>query len=232
MKEIWKPYKTNNHLYAVSCFGRVFSFTSSRYLRASTCPKGYIQYGSVLGSAHRLVVKTFLGTIPDGYQVNHIDGDKSNNFIGNLEVLTPKENSQHAVRTGLSKPMSGPRNGMSKLQEDDVLDMYEMFRCGRSNAEVATVHGVDSGYVSLIRHGKRWKYLYEKLGTKFPKSHTFSTNKDLIILSHNLILNGWSNKHISEVTGVEVSMISRIRHGRCYKDFIESYTGILATTIP
>ena len=52
---------------------------------------------------HRLITSTFLPTTPERNWVNHIDGDKLNNYISNLEWVTPKENSTHAVETGLAK---------------------------------------------------------------------------------------------------------------------------------
>lgn len=53
---------------------------------------------------HRLVATVFIGDIPEGYVVNHIDGNKSNNDVANLEIITQKENIQHAVTSGLLKP--------------------------------------------------------------------------------------------------------------------------------
>lgn len=54
---------------------------------------------------HRLVALTFIeNNYPDTkIQVNHIDGDKSNNVLSNLEWMTPSENDLHAFKTGLKK---------------------------------------------------------------------------------------------------------------------------------
>lgn len=51
--------------------------------------------------AHRLVYEAFYGKIPDGMQINHIDGNKLNNSINNLETVTNQENTQHAYDNGL-----------------------------------------------------------------------------------------------------------------------------------
>lgn len=53
---------------------------------------------------HVLVAATFLGACPPSHEVNHKDGDKSHNDVGNLEYLTRPENMRHAYRTGLRRP--------------------------------------------------------------------------------------------------------------------------------
>lgn len=53
---------------------------------------------------HRVVYELFVGPIPKGYDINHIDGNKFNNNVCNLEAVTRSENQNHAFRTGLNKP--------------------------------------------------------------------------------------------------------------------------------
>lgn len=52
---------------------------------------------------HRVVYETFKGEIPKGYQINHINGIKTDNRIENLEVCTRSENRIHAYNTGLQE---------------------------------------------------------------------------------------------------------------------------------
>lgn len=62
---------------------------------------------------HRLVIETFLGECPDGYEVNHIDGKKGNNSIDNLEFVTRSGNIDHAKSLGLYiAPNKGKKTGI------------------------------------------------------------------------------------------------------------------------
>ena len=69
-------------------------------------------------AAHRVVAQEFIG-FSDKPDVNHKDGDKSNNAVSNLEWSTKKENMDHAIETGLWNP-AGEGNGKAKLTLSNV----------------------------------------------------------------------------------------------------------------
>jgi hypothetical protein len=114
-KEIWKPIVGFNG-YMVSNFGNVMSFRrrNPKLLRPELSNVGYylVKLSPAPGrkrvnkTVHRLVADAFIG-IPNGYTVNHIDGNKTNNNLSNLEVVTQAENNLHAYRTGIN-----PGNGL------------------------------------------------------------------------------------------------------------------------
>lgn len=109
-EEIWKPVvwrgMSFSVRYEVSSLGRVRSTTSRpRVLKPSIGTKGYPQVCLTAddgrrstAKVHRLVVEAFIGALLPGETVNHKDADKLNNEVGNLEVVTNKENCQHAHR--------------------------------------------------------------------------------------------------------------------------------------
>ena len=106
--ELWQTipdYPT----YEVSSNGRVRNKKTDKILKPSDV-KGYRrvvlcdELGHHPKTVHRLVADTFYDGDHSGLEVNHIDGNKSNNFIANLEWCTSSENRRHAFRTGLQKP--------------------------------------------------------------------------------------------------------------------------------
>lgn len=104
--------------YVITDNAEVINTNTGRVLKQSKNPKGYMQIilscegKSSTKSIHRLVFEAYNGKIKKGMTVNHIDRDKSNNKINNLELLTQKENLRHAVDIGLIK--SGSSCKLSK----------------------------------------------------------------------------------------------------------------------
>jgi hypothetical protein len=123
-------------------------------------PRVSVLVGSVRSVVlvHVLVASAFLGDRPEGYHINHIDGDKDNNKPTNLEYVTASENNRHAVRSGLN-PVHGENNPAAKLTETRVLELRESFRRGASLTEIAAAFGISKSEVSAIVRGKNWKSL-------------------------------------------------------------------------
>lgn len=105
--EIWKDIKGYEGLYQVSNLGRVRSKTKLLHLNTNTY--GYkhvtLSKGNVKKTilVHRLVASSFIENPIGLPQINHKDGDKSNNTVGNLEWVTQGENNRHAIKTNLRR---------------------------------------------------------------------------------------------------------------------------------
>lgn len=115
---------------------------------------------------HRFVAWTFLGAQEDGYQVNHINGIKTDNRVENLEYVTSGENRLHALIV-LGK-YGYLRN--SKLSKQQVLDIYQRLLDGQLTQDVAKEFGVERHAVSDIKTRKRWGYITKHL-PDIPKIH-------------------------------------------------------------
>ena len=114
-QEQWKPIQEFNGEYEVSNLGRVRSMKRYQGMVGRIMPqtiqrKGYyavtfwMNNKAYCRKVHRLVIEAFTPN-PDSLPcINHIDGNKLNNHVSNLEWCTYQANMQHAVRTGLTHP--------------------------------------------------------------------------------------------------------------------------------
>lgn len=145
--------------YLVSSDGRV-----CRVLRPQVDQKGYL--GLFLcrdGTVRRfkvaaLTAEAFLGPRPDGMEINHRNGIKSDNRVENLEYVSKRENTEHAIRLGLW-PM-GTSHGMVKLTEKDVLEIRRRRAAGEKPMEIAkSFPQVHRHTVSRVASGRGWRHL-------------------------------------------------------------------------
>ena len=111
---------------------------------------------------HRLVMETFnpVGN-SHGLQVNHIDGNKVNNNLENLEWCTRSENLKHAFKLGLES-VDGEKNPSHKLTEKDVIEICERLNKKEMLSSIAKDFNVSKGCTAHIRKKITWKNISEK----------------------------------------------------------------------
>lgn len=123
-----KQHPTHKHLY-LSQNGDVYSTKTNKYLATVLHKNGYFVFCTKLGGrsskavllrVHRLVAETYLPNMENKPFVNHKDGNKQNNKVNNLEWVTAKENSIHAVTNLLWKPLKRDNNPCAKLTEAQI----------------------------------------------------------------------------------------------------------------
>ncbi len=118
--EIWKPMKEFPNLYKVSNLGKVASYR--KQLSTSIINSGYarvtlkIKGKAIARLLHRIIAEAFIENPENKREVNHIDGNRLNNMLSNLEWVTSSENKQHS-RTTLGNVYNMPTKGM-KLGSD------------------------------------------------------------------------------------------------------------------
>lgn len=103
-----KPIANHEQRYSITRQGEVINLANNTALTPIKNPNGYLKVGLADGkgghtqlSIHVLVAKHFLPNPYDHKQVNHIDGNKENNHMSNLEWVSASQNIQHALETGL-----------------------------------------------------------------------------------------------------------------------------------
>jgi DNA-directed RNA polymerase sigma subunit (sigma70/sigma32) len=100
---------------------------------------------------HRLVAEAFLGKPADANEVNHIDGNKENNNLDNLEWTTHSANLQHAYKEGLHPNRS--------LTPEQVRQARAKLATGQSLRQVAAEFGVSRSAINHLKQGRSWAWL-------------------------------------------------------------------------
>jgi hypothetical protein len=121
-----------------------------------------------MAQVHRVVYCFFHGEIPDGMQINHKDGNKKNNAISNLEMVTPKENILHAIYVTKKFKCFGFKNLKSRLQPTDIGKiLYYRKLCGFSSTKLAERFGVSRSQIWRICKFTTWRDLIDRKDEKY-----------------------------------------------------------------
>lgn len=161
MNTIWlKNSKYPGYLFSPegNCLGK-----QGKILKQRIKKNGYNQW--VLNGkdvlAHRAIAEIFCDNKKDLPQVNHIDGNKSNNNYKNLEWITVSDNQIHAYRNNLKSttPRRGINSNFAKLTEKNVIKIKELIKDGLSNIEISKMFNVSRPNISMIKNNKTWKHI-------------------------------------------------------------------------
>ncbi len=243
--EVWLDVAGYEGLYQVSSTGLVKSmaryggshykqFRPERLLKASVSANGYPVVGlckkgkARIYAVHRLVALAFVSNPDKKPQVNHKDGDKTNNHAWNLEWVTGEENSKHAERTGLLP--AGEKNHAAKLTALQVLDVYNRRHGDETAAAIASMFGVDCTTVYAIWKGRSWTSVTHasvRTAAFKPRSkgRFGDSNGNSKLSEHKVRLirrlrakSGLSSKLLAKKFGVCVHTIRRVLHKKFWKD--------------
>ena len=100
--------------------------------------------------AHRIIWVYHHGRIPEGKVINHIDGNRTNNRIENLEVVTYSENTIHSFKNNLR---------VIKLTSDEVSEMKYLLKIGYPVKFLSKKYNISTQHVIKIKNGKSWSFV-------------------------------------------------------------------------
>lgn len=170
--EVWKDVVGYEKMYQVSNKGRIkclpkaagHSSRRERIKKFSHTNTGYLlcllsENDKVFGfGVHTLVAHAFIPNPSNKPQVNHINGIKKDNRVENLEWCTPKENTKHAIATGLRKEQRrGSYSPRSILNKEQVVEIRDLLSKGVKNIEVARAFNIQPQLVFAIKSKTRYK---------------------------------------------------------------------------
>ena len=166
LEEEWRPIEGTDNNYYVSNLGRVKSVDRvvhypdgktrcfpGKLLTPVEMPNGYLRVHirkpiNKNKSVHRLVAQTFVKNDSGGNCVNHIDGNKVNNRWDNLEWCSTKENTRHAIRTGLMKYPT-PSKPVIAYKGGNIVGVFP------SISECSKGLNCDHSAIGAVLHGRR-----------------------------------------------------------------------------
>ena len=176
MKEQWKEIKGNREIYEISNLGNVRTKdregARGKHIRGHTLAQldnsnGYLRCGMNIDGkpklhlVHRLVAENFIPNPNNKPFVNHIDGNKHNNSVNNLEWCTKSENEKHAHKIGLHPIVGtvGEKHGMhklSKMQVDYIRKNHKKYDDKYGSKPLAKYFGVCPQTITNIVNNKNW----------------------------------------------------------------------------
>ena len=119
---------------------------------------------SIYRSVHRTEMLIFnFNPNFENLEVNHRNGWPTDNWIYNLEWVTPQENIQHAIMTGLLVNASGESAGLASITYEQADQIgYLLSTMQYNHSEIARMVGVNDGVVHQIAAGNTWRPIWEK----------------------------------------------------------------------
>lgn len=152
-------YQDNN--YSIDTQGNVINERNNKPITWSVSEQGYARvFLHSKGirkcyNVHRLVAESFIPKTIELNVVNHIDGNKLNNSVSNLEWVTNKENLEHAHKTGLVNN-KGEKHPNSKLTWEEVRDIRLRASEGEMQKNLMREYGCSRATISQIVNNKSW----------------------------------------------------------------------------
>lgn len=172
---------------------------------------------------HRLVAKAFIPNPENKPQVNHKDGNKTNNHVSNLEWVTNSENQLHAFSMGLQSDRKGENNNWTSLSDEDVEEICSLMEQGYRNKEIRLKYQVSSDILKNIRSGRGWKHISCRYS--IPK-RVNTASEETVRWVCEKIVEGFGNIDIVNMSSnprVNKSFVSKIRRKETFTEISKEY---------
>lgn len=160
-KEVWKPVPGYESRYMVSNHARVMSLRYKKrkdevgYLKPILRKNGYVVVNLMKNGKmkqfrlHRLVAEAFLG--PTDLTIDHIDGNKQNNHLDNLQILSSQDNSR--------KSFEGSKASWATINEEIVRKIKTDIAAGIKLKDISERYSVNYHIIVDIKRGRNWKHV-------------------------------------------------------------------------
>ena len=175
MQEVWKEIPGFETKYAVSSFGNVKNLKRNKLLSPSKSKSNhYLKFSLGLGKkdkmwtipVHRLVAMTFLPNPYNLPEVHHIDHNKENNRLDNLQWVSKSDNIKAAIAAGKHNGgfKVGIKHHSGKFTDTQIKWMRELHKEGYTYSEICEIFEISRGTLSEIINNKKRILKEEKKG--------------------------------------------------------------------
>jgi hypothetical protein len=169
-KTVWKSVVGHEGLYEVSIHGEIRNSRTNKVLKPILTPRGYYRIslyknGGKIFFVHRLVAIAFINNNLNKKEVNHINGNKIDNTVNNLEWCTRQENAIHSWENGLQKISQKNRISASinltKLKSKMVIDLYNgIFYDSLKIACIHTNNKYNATYFNTVNNTRKQRFKF------------------------------------------------------------------------
>lgn len=201
--------------YSINKAGQVYSHHYEKFLVITPDYKGYDVVNLVLPDRrkvpqkiHRLLALMFIPNPENKEQVNHINGVRNDNSLSNLEWATHRENSTHAVETGLY-PQGKINTNMAHL-------ICSRLEKGMDVRSISRELDIPYGAISSIQLRKSWEHVSCQYNLPPIKFMGRALTDDETTMAQRLLNKRFTQSDIAKFLGVSESRVNMIRHEMLY----------------
>ena len=170
-KQISLLYPDIKDCYVITIQGEIINKNTGNIIKQKVERDGYVRVslmkktgGTTYVQLHRILMMAFNPVDNMKYlQVNHMDGNKQNNDLSNLEWVTPQENIKHAIKNNLTtfEHIQGEKTNFSNYTEQDAKRVIELLKTNKyTDKQISQITGYPvRSFIAKIRRRETWKYL-------------------------------------------------------------------------
>jgi len=171
-RAIFRGKKTK---YEVSELGEIRKIKDKKNLKLHHTRKGYIEVHIKFNNVRyavrldRLIADTFIENFDpiNRNEINHIDGNKENNCVGNLEWCSCLDSIKHETKTGLRPKRYGQDSNASTHSNEQIHQVCKLLEEGKlTNVEISKLTGINVNTISNIKCGSTWKEISDQYNIK------------------------------------------------------------------
>ena len=205
----------------VTVDGKVYRNKTLLSTRINTCGYEIVTVYGVGYRVHRLVAEAYIPNPENKPEVNHIDGNKLNNHVSNLECVTSKENKIHGWGAGLYTH-KGENHYLNVYPDELIHKLCQLLSEGMRNKDVATKLQLSRDFVSHVKIGTIRKDISSQYNFKVKRKNRKS-EKTVRAICALIASGGTDHDIISSVENLTKQELHRLRNKLIFKSICDEY---------